>query len=251
MPNLRVFVRLITCAAIVAPISAQARPPVAAPLQGQTPPAASAGAQVAATQQPPSAAARRGPKPYDQVITADAQTERGALVVHKVDDKHFFEIPDAMLGRDWLLVSRLSGVPAGSGGFQSAGSSLNERMVRWERLNNNILLKSISVDAVADPSLPIARSVRQNNFAPILASFPIAALGPSNDSAVIDVTTFFGGDTPALQAEDFLRTVLNAIEIRTTDQQRWQEVCNTAQSERFGWDVAAKAYQQELYAGVA
>lgn len=187
MRTFRPLAQLLAFVAIVAPISAQNPPPPASP------PAQEAGAQ-----QPPGAAGRRGPRPYDQVITSRARTESGALVVHKVDDRYFFEVPDAMLGRDWLLVSRISGVPAGSGGFQSAGSSVAERMVRWERLNNNVLLKSISVDAVADESLPIARSVSQNNFAPILASFPIAAFGKENTSAVIDVTDFFTGDTPAL-----------------------------------------------------
>ncbi|MEO6221796.1 MAG: DUF5117 domain-containing protein, partial [Vicinamibacterales bacterium] len=163
------------------------------------PPVAGAPPQESGAQQPAVPAGnRRAPRPYDQVITSRATTERGALVVHKVDDRYFLEVPDAVLGRDWLLVSRLSGVPAGGGGFQSAGSSVSERMVRFERLNNNVLLKSISVDAVADESLPIARSVSQNNFAPILASFPIAAFGKDKASYVVDVTDFFSGDTPAL-----------------------------------------------------
>src|SRR5688572_15751166 len=127
---------------------------IVVPLSAQTPPPAGPPAQEAGAQQPPAGApSRRAPRPYDQVITARAGTERGALIVHKVDDRYFFEVPEAMLGRDWLLVSRLSGVPAGTGGFQSAGSSVNERMVRFERLNNNVHLKSISVDAVADESL--------------------------------------------------------------------------------------------------
>jgi hypothetical protein len=188
MRHLRsLLIPLFAIAAINAPISAQ-----------NPPPPAGAGQQEAGAHPPASAANRRAPRPNDQVITARAATERGALIVHKVDDRYFFEVPDAMLGRDWLLVSRLSGVPAGSGGFQSAGSSVNERMVRFERLNNSVHLRSISVDAVADASLPIARSVTQNNFAPILASFPIAAFGKDNASFVIDVTDFFTGDTPAL-----------------------------------------------------
>ncbi len=188
MRPIRLFTYLVAFAAIIAPTYAQNPPPAAG-----TPP------QEAGTQQPAGGAAnRRAPRPFEQVITARAVTERGALVVHRVDDRHFFEVPDAMLGRDWLLVSRLSGVPAGSGGFQSAGSSVSERMVRFERLNNTVQLKSISVDAVADETLPIARSVSQNNFAPILASFPIAAFGKDNTSCVIDVTDFFSGDTPAL-----------------------------------------------------
>jgi hypothetical protein len=163
--------------------------PLTAPLSAQDPPA-----QTPA----PAAGNRRAPKPYDQVITDKAKSERGVLAVHKMDERYFFEIDNAMLGRDFLLVSRISGVPAGSGGFQSAGSSVNERMVRWERRDNTMMLRSISVDSYADPSTPIAKSVSENNFAPILASFPIAAFGKDNSSAVIDVTDFFSADTPAL-----------------------------------------------------
>ena len=86
--------------------------------------------------QAPAAANRRAPRPYDQVITDKAKSERGVLTVHKVDERYFFEIDNAMLGRDFLLVSRISGVPAGSGGFQSAGSSVAERMVRWDERDN-------------------------------------------------------------------------------------------------------------------
>jgi hypothetical protein len=117
--------------------------------------------------------------------------------VHKVDDRYFFEVPDSLLGRDFLMVTRVSGVPAGSGGFQSAGSSLNERLIRWERVNDRVLLRSISVDAVADDTLPIARSVAQNNYAPIIGAFPIAAFGRDSTAYVLDVTDFFSTDNPA------------------------------------------------------
>jgi hypothetical protein len=168
----------------------------AVPMTAQNPPAG-APQETGAAQQP-GRGGRGGPRPYDQVITARAQSERGVIVVHKVDDRYFFEIPNDMLGRDFLLVSRISGVPAGSGGFQSAGSSVAERMVRWEKRDNTMMLKSISVDSYADESEPISKSVAQNNFAPILAAFPIAAFGAGNNSSVVDVTDFFQADTPAL-----------------------------------------------------
>ena len=129
---------------------AQVAPPTAPPT---TAPAAEGAAQ-------PNAAARRGPRPYAQVITARAVTDRGGIPVHRVDDRFYFEIPDSLLARDFLMVTRVAGVPAGSGGFQSAGSSLNERLIRWERSNDRILLKSISTDAVADDTLPIAKECR-------------------------------------------------------------------------------------------
>ncbi|MEQ1693480.1 MAG: DUF5117 domain-containing protein, partial [Gemmatimonas sp.] len=162
-------------------------PPVTPPVQ--QPPATDA------TQGNP--AARRGPRPYTQVITARAHTERGGITVHRVDDRYFFEVPDSLMGRDFLMVTRVSGAPSGSGGFQTAGTSLNERMIRWERVNERVLLKSISTEAVADDSLPIARSVAQNNYAPIIAAFPITAFGRDSASYVLDVTDFFATDNPA------------------------------------------------------
>ena len=187
-PLLRHALVAFVFALIVTPLAAQNPPATAPPVGGgQTPPAGGA-----------PGAAPRAPRPYDQVITSAAKSERGVLAVHKVAERYFFEIDNSLLGRDFLLVSRISGVPAGSGGFQSAGSVVNERMVRWEKRDNSMLLKSISVDSYADEETPIAKSVSQNNFAPILASFPIAAFGASNSSSVIDVTDFFAGDTPAL-----------------------------------------------------
>src|SRR5688572_23452273 len=96
----------------------------------QTPPpgGGQGGGQPGAQQAP---AQPRGPRPYDQVITSASKTERGVFAVHQVGERYFFEIDNAMFGRDFLLVSRISGVPAGSGGFTSAGSSVAERMVRW------------------------------------------------------------------------------------------------------------------------
>ena len=51
---------------------------------------------------------------------------------------------------------------------------------------------------MADDSLPIARSVASNYLGAILAAFPVQAYTPDSAAAVIDVTDFFGGDTPAL-----------------------------------------------------
>jgi hypothetical protein len=167
--------------------NAQGNPPTQPPQQQA--PAARADSNAAP--------ARRGPRPYAQVITARAHTERGAITVHRVDDRYFFEVPDSMMGRDYLMVTRVSGVPAGSGGFQSAGSSLNERMVRWHRANDRVILQVVTPTAVADDSLPIAKSVAQNNYGAIIGAFPIAAFGRDSNAYVVDVTDFFATDNPA------------------------------------------------------
>lgn len=144
------------------------------------------------------AAARRAPRPYAQVITDKAVTDVGMLTVHKVEERWFLEVPDSLVGRDQLLVTRLAGVPAGVGGFLSAGTSVNERLVRFERAGDRVLLRSLATDAYADDTLAIAVSVRLNNVGPVLGAFPIAAFGRDSASYVLDVTDFFSGDTPAL-----------------------------------------------------
>ena len=142
------------------------------------------------------------PRPYAQVITDRAKSDEGGITVHQIDDRWFFEVPDTLVGRDFLLVSRIAGVPANVGGFISAGTSVGERLIRFERNGDRLSMRSISVDAVADDSLPIALSVASNNVGAILMTFPIQAYGRAGarDSAtfVVDVTEFFGGDTPTL-----------------------------------------------------
>jgi hypothetical protein len=95
-------------------------------------------------------------------------------------------------------VSRIAGVPTGFDGFTSAGTSIGERVVRWERLGDRVLLRAIGFAAVAADSLPISISVASNNIGPILASFPIQAFTRDSASYVLDVTDFFSGDTPVL-----------------------------------------------------
>ena len=51
---------------------------------------------------------RGGPRPYKDVITDKAKTDDGLFKVHRVEDKYYFEIPDSLLGRDILVVNRIS-----------------------------------------------------------------------------------------------------------------------------------------------
>ena len=82
------------------------------------------GQQQAGGQQQGGQQQARRPRPYNQVITDRAVTDAGGITVHRVDDRWFFEIPDSLIRRDFLLVSRIAGVPASIGGFLSAGTSV-------------------------------------------------------------------------------------------------------------------------------
>jgi hypothetical protein len=138
------------------------------------------------------------PKTYSYVITEDAETDLGVFDVHWVDETLYFEIPDSLLGRDMLLVSRIGKVPVGFPGFSAAGVKTGEQVLRWERRRDKILLRTISYSNVADDTLAISISVEANNFGPIIAAFDIEVEGEDSTSVVIDVTEFYESDTPAL-----------------------------------------------------
>ena len=56
-------------------------------------------------------------KKYDEVITEEAISDEGVIDVHRVDDDYFFEVPESVLGKEMLLVSRIAKTPANLSGF--------------------------------------------------------------------------------------------------------------------------------------
>jgi hypothetical protein len=138
-------------------------------------------------------------KEYGKIVTKEAKSDEGLFTVHKVDKKYYFEIPNKLLDKDMLLVSRLSKLPSDlGGGYVNAGSETNEQLVIWQRFQDKVLLKVKSYNAVADPSLPISISVKNNNYEPVLFAFDIVAFSTNSENTVIDVTKFFSTDVKAI-----------------------------------------------------
>jgi hypothetical protein len=141
------------------------------------------------------------PKPYDKVITKDAKSKSGIFTVHQVKEKWYYEIPKAQLNREFLWVSQIARTTLGSG---YGGQFLGSRVVRWERVNNRVLLRDIKYDVVADPKEPISQAVRAANNDTILMSFNVETWG-KDEAPVIDVTRLFTTDTTEISAHTFLR----------------------------------------------
>jgi hypothetical protein len=131
-------------------------------------------------------------RPYERVITGDVKTDDGIFKVHRIRDRVYYEIPKDTLGREFLWVSQIAKTTLGAGyGGQAAGN----RVVKWERRGDRILLRAVSYDVIADPAAPIARAVEAANYNPIVMAFNIEALA-KDEAAVIDVTRLFTTDVP-------------------------------------------------------
>ena len=141
------------------------------------------------------------PRPYDRVITKDAKSDEGIFTIHTIKDKVYYEIPKSELGKEFLWVSQIAKTTLGVGyGGQAAGN----RVVKWERKGNRILLRNIVYDVVADPKLPVSRAVQAANNDTIIMAFNIEAIG-KDDSAVIDATRLFTTEVTEFSARTRLR----------------------------------------------
>src|SRR5438128_351996 len=47
------------------------------------------------------------PRPFNQVITADAKKDEGLFTVYRVGEQLYFEVPKTELGKDMLWVSQI------------------------------------------------------------------------------------------------------------------------------------------------
>ncbi|GAL01251.1 hypothetical protein JCM19314_695 [Nonlabens ulvanivorans] len=139
-------------------------------------------------------------KSYSKVITTDAITDDGLFKTHQVEDDFFYEIPNDMLEKDMLWVTRIAQIPSNlGGGYMNAGSKTNQQVVAWERFQNKILLKVKSYSEVAlDSTAAIGNSVKVNNYEPIMYAFDIETFSADSTAVVINVTKFLSTDVPSI-----------------------------------------------------
>jgi hypothetical protein len=145
--------------------------------------------------------AEPAPRPYERVITADAKTKKGIFTVHQIRSRVYYEIPTAELGKDFLWVSQIAKTTLGVG---YGGQAMGNRVIRWEKHNDRIFLRSVSYEIVADPKLPIAKAVQAANNESILMAFNVEAYA-KDGSPVIDVTRLFTTEVPEFSARARLR----------------------------------------------
>jgi hypothetical protein len=154
-------------------------------------------------QAPP--ANKTGLKPFKELITEKAKTDEGLFTVHKVEDKYYFEVPDSMIGRVFMAVTRMSKTPTD---FGYGGTEVNNQVLQWDKLpDNKMLLRCVGfVNTSSDSSQQIFRAVELSNVNPIIGAFEIKSIR-RDTSSVFDVTDFLKTDNQALGLTPALKQI--------------------------------------------
>ena len=163
------------------------------------------------------AAAKEKPKPkkgdiqpYNKVITKDAKTDEGLFLIHEIDGKFMYEIPDSLFDKEMLMVTRISKTASGIG---FGGGKQNTQVLRWQKKAKKVVLRVVSHQVFAADSLPVHEAVANSNFEPVLYTFPIKAFSKDSTSTVIDVTELFEKDVKALGLPDRRRKAYKATRL--------------------------------------
>ena len=124
------------------------------------------------------AQARRPAAPAKDAAADKEKTEapvelkvtEGLFGVSQNEKDWYFDIPDAMLGRRMLAVTRYTAQTPGAGTY--GGEEVNEAMIYWEKATNgNLLLRADIVNVRAAEDQIINKAVQVSSENPILASF--------------------------------------------------------------------------------
>ncbi|MEX2231849.1 MAG: zinc-dependent metalloprotease [Cyclobacteriaceae bacterium] len=138
------------------------------------------------------------PRNYYNLMRNRQVLRKGLFSVHKVSDNYYFEIPDSILGRDLLVVARISqgaaGVRPGYTGY--AGDQIGSTIIRFEKgPGHKLFLRRITYEEQAgDTTDAMYHAVVRSNLQPLVAAFGIGAYSPNAKGSVIDVTSYINGD---------------------------------------------------------
>lgn len=156
------------------------------------------------TEAKPTTPPKPGPKPFKEVITNKAQTSKGLFTVHKVEDKYYFEISDAVMGKEFIAVTRIAKSPTGAG---YGGELANQQVLRFEKgPENKVFLKVVMrINISPDTTQAIYQAIKNSNVEPITAAFDVKAVR-KDTSTVIDVTDFFRGDNQVVSISPNTKT---------------------------------------------
>ena len=129
---------------------------------------------------------------YEKIVNKGGFVQTGLFTVRHIEDKYYFEVPDSLLGRMLLCVSRFTAVPQDFGKF--AGEEIDDCVLYFEqRDTTQLLVRQYVVSHLADQGDNISRTLEQSTIDPIVMSLKIIGLNEAKDASLVEVTPLFKG----------------------------------------------------------
>ena len=130
---------------------------------------------------------------YEKLVKKGGTTMDGLFRVRHIEDKYYFEVPDSMIGRYILSVTRYVAVPQGFGQF--SGEEVTHCTTYFEKRDTSqLLLRQYVLSHLANGGDNISRTLEQSTVDPIVMAFKVIGKNPEKDASLIEVTNLFKQD---------------------------------------------------------
>ena len=144
---------------------------------------------------------------YEKLLKKGGTAMKGLFTVRHIEDKYYFEVPDSMMGRLILCVTRFTAVPQGFGQF--AGEEVTHSTIYFERRDDKtLLMRQYVLSYLADDKDNIARTLEKSTVDPMVMAFKVIGQNEQKDAHLVEVTGLFNKDTNLMSFSAAAKTTL-------------------------------------------
>ena len=152
--------------------------------------------------------AEKKESPYEKLIKEGGSIQKGLFTVRHIKDDWYLEVPDELLGRMLLAVTRFTSTPQGFKMF--SGEEVNRSAIYLEQYGEKtIFLREYVQSQYAKPDDRIAISLKQSSADPIVAKFEVIGRNPDTGDQLINVSKFLLTDNKVSGFTSSDRTILS------------------------------------------
>ncbi|AZJ32507.1 protein of unknown function [Tenacibaculum mesophilum] len=130
-------------------------------------------------------------------LQKEGNKKEGLFNIYRLKEDIYFEIPDSLLSKDFLIVNKISQVPYEFNGYGlNKGMAYETKLIRFykDTLLNKVWVKTINPRVTSPKNNAITRSVRNNFGESIIEGFKIESENEKKTSAFIKVNRIFNGE---------------------------------------------------------
>ena len=131
--------------------------------------------------------------PYHKIVKEKGSVRYGLFTVRHIKDDWYLEVPDSLLGRMMLAVTRFTSTPQGFKLF--SGEEVNHSAIYLEQYGQkNIFMREYVQSHLAKPEDRIAISLKQSTADPIVYKFEVIGRNPDTKDQLINITKWLMSD---------------------------------------------------------
>lgn len=125
---------------------------------------------------------------YDKLFKGETTRAEGLMTLHLVKGKVYFEMPESLLGREFVMGSTVKSIS--DNGNALVGSKPALKHFCFTRQDSTVFMREIVTDYMAADA-GIEAALAQSTVGPIIKKLKIAAQSPDSSAVVFDMTDVF------------------------------------------------------------